>query len=272
MVTFYLVGLLLSWPAMLLWRLPADFRLGDADAARAAYANVGLAFGFGPGLAALLTTFVYARAAGLRDLFRRVVAWRTSPGWYAAALLTPVLVNGLALEAWSFHSGLPLADSTHSWAHWLQVGLAVTLFSIGEELGWRGFLLPRVLARTGSRRAAMIVGGLWAVWHYPLYFAVNWAMTGSTSRTCAILALATVAVLALSVFVTWIFEHSRGSVLLAMIFHGSANASGDLVNGLISKEALQSGDFLPHFALVAVIAAALPWVLMGRNRGLPRRT
>ena len=85
---------------------------------------------------------------------------------------------------------------------------------LGEEPGWRGFALPRLLVGRSALAAAMILGLIHAVWHAPLfgveYDAANglpWAIT----------------VVCFSIVVCWVYLHTGGSVLMAMLMHASNN-------------------------------------------------
>jgi len=91
-----------------------------------------------------------------------------------------------------------------------------------EELGWRGVALPRLQAACGGTVASLVIGVVWAVWHLPLF-----AIPASSQYGQAFLPYA-VAVLASSVVLTWLFNATGGSVLLAMVFHASVNASSSL--------------------------------------------
>ena len=158
-VAFYLLSLTLSWPAMFLWRLPDSFQVGDVTAARDAYGRVGLFFGFGPALAALVVAFAFNRGTGLRELASRIATVRISPIWYLAALTLPILPQWLGVTIWSTMSGetLRLPGFTEWLVRWLQLAFLHGVFSIGEELGWRGYLLPYVLIERGWFSASILV-------------------------------------------------------------------------------------------------------------------
>jgi membrane protease YdiL (CAAX protease family) len=270
---FYVVSLVLSWPAMLLWDLPDGYQVGDVTAAREAYARVGLLFGFGPMVAALLVALATGGRAGLRDLASRLVPPRISLLWYVVALVVPIIPQWLGVAAWNAISGEPVVYPVFAeWlTRWIQLAVILGLFSIGEELGWRGFMLPRVLAGREWIAASLLVGGAWAVWHYPLWFAANYASTGSMARTSLILLLASVTGIALSVVITWLFRHSKGTVLLTMLFHGSINANMNLIYEGLDSQALARIDLLAMTTAATVAIAAIV-VIWSRRRVQLRAT
>src|SRR5215204_7508937 len=156
-----------------------------------------------------------------------------SPKYYLAALVVPaVFVTAVALittQAVVIPGGAPLGEFGWSQAGWFVYlmltlsALVVTLFTFGEEYGWRGYLLPRLLP-LGEIRASVLLGLIWALWHLPLIVAgLNYP---GVNVWLAILAFTFVTV-ALSFTYTWFFVASSGSVLVAAVFHASTNQFSD---------------------------------------------
>ena len=117
---------------------------------------------------------------------------------------------------------------------------------LGEELAWRGFALPRLLTRYNALVASVVLGVIWALWHLPLLW------TDGNGMFHLPVWLLLLDVTAKSVLFTWVFLHTRGSVLIAMLFHGATNLF------LVSPEVASTGDLgLPVLAMVA------KWVLVG---------
>jgi len=110
---------------------------------------------------------------------------------------------------------------------------------LDEELAWRGFALPRLLLQHNALVASMILGVLWALWHLPLVW------TEGASMYQQPIWLMLVDIPANSVIFTWVFLHTRGSVLLAMLLHGATN----LFNA--SPNVISAGDLTLPLILVA---------------------
>jgi membrane protease YdiL (CAAX protease family) len=179
--------------------------------------SVSLLFGFlalfGPGAAAMIVTAVADGRTGMRALFRRVAIWRVGLHWYAVALGLPAVLS-LGVVGLSIALGAP-AEVQFSELSPLTVALFFLV--IGEELGWRGYALPRLQERLGGLGASLILGILWAAWHLPNQFIPGLEFYGYGFGAFALY------VVAMTVLFTWLANQSGGSVLLAWLFHGAIN-------------------------------------------------
>src|SRR5215217_7860240 len=156
-----------------------------------------------------------------------------SPKYYLAALLVPaIFVTAVVLiitQAVVIPGGSPLGEFRWSEATWsvylmlLVIALPVTLFTFGEEYGWRGYLLPRLLP-LGEIRASVLIGVIWALWHLPLLLA-GFNYPGVNVWTA--LLVFTFVTVALTFTYTWFYVASSGSVLIAAVFHASTNQFSD---------------------------------------------
>ena len=170
----------------------------------------------GPLLAALILLPIIGGWPALKDLFRRIVLWRVGWVWYLVVLAGPVVLTLAAVRINLMLGAKPLEsfqmpDAAGLAARFVFIFLWIGL---GEEPGWRGFVLPRLLVGRSALSAALILGVIHAIWHLPLvgveYFAWN-------------LAPWTISVFCFSIVVAWIFRHTGGSVLMPMLMHASNN-------------------------------------------------
>ena len=105
--------------------------------------------------------------------------------------------------------------------------IILTIFAgMGEEFGWRGFALPRLQDRHTALVSSLIIGGLWGIWHLPLFLTgartqYQWRLEAGWLLPVL---MYTVFVVAWSIQYTWVFNHTKGSVLLAAVLHGAGNA------------------------------------------------
>jgi membrane protease YdiL (CAAX protease family) len=97
--------------------------------------------------------------------------------------------------------------------------IMVAISSTSEEIGWRGYALPRLAARFGLRRASLILGLIWATWHLPLFFSTS---TNPYRQSFPMYALS---VTAISVVFAWLYDKTNGSLLLAALLHTSMNVT-----------------------------------------------
>jgi len=98
--------------------------------------------------------------------------------------------------------------------------MQIVVSGLGEEPGWRGFALPRLQQRWGPLRGTLLVGLLWGGWHLPL-FLTDWAdPIASWLTVCEFILLTT----ASSIIITWVLNHTQGSILMAILLHSTFDA------------------------------------------------
>jgi uncharacterized protein len=180
---------------------------------------------FGPVVGAVVVTAQEGGRAGLRSLLGRIARWRVAPVWYGVALLGPILLYLAAMALHVLLGGQPPDLSALIEAIPLVMVLSVYFFvvvALGEEVGWRGYALPALQARYGALLSSMILGVAWALWHLPLFFNPS---VGSYSDLSFVLWLAYL--IPFTILITWVFNSTGGSVLMAMVIHAVMNASGE---------------------------------------------
>jgi uncharacterized protein len=226
-----------------------------------------------PALAALMVAFAYERGRGVKDLLGRLFVLRFPPAWWLVALAIPLLPQWAGVSLWStaFDEPLRFPSFTRWLGSFLSLALIHGLFSLGEELGWRGFMLPRMLTRHSWVKAALITGALWSVWHFPLWATANYALSGSVVHTMLELLLTSLTATAVSVIITAIFLHTRQSLIPSLLLHGASNANMNLIYAGTTERALTSIQLLAiQTALFAL--TALLFVLVLRSSPATRRS
>jgi membrane protease YdiL (CAAX protease family) len=125
-----------------------------------------------------------------------------------------------------------------------------------EEIGWRGFALPHLQAQLGPLGGTFVLGGLWAVWHLPQYWLLpGWVEQNGCSDPVSIGAFVLL-VLALGPLLTWLFNHTRGNILMAIVAHASVNTALLAANQLFPTTASSLVPFALAFAVVALVLIA----------------
>jgi uncharacterized protein len=200
----------------------------------------------GPAAAALITAGLGGREPQ-RDLRMRVALWRVPISWYVVALLLPFPISALrsVVEYLSGATG-PIQLQPIS-----ALGLIVFGLVAGEEVGWRGFALPRLLSRFGPWSASALLGLLWALWHLPLFYMPGMPQYG-TPFPSYVPYLA-----ALSVILTVLALETKGSVIIATLFHGAVNTFG-IVNAGATAPQRGWGNALTYGA-VALLIGVFAW-------------
>ena len=168
-------------------------------------------------MAIVLTAMVFGRGA-LRKLLGRLLIWRVNPLWYLVVVLVPVALTAgvLPLNALlggpALSLGMPLVGAA--------VFLAFSIFpgsALGEEIGWRGYVLPRLQTRMSALSASLFLAPIWALWHLPLW------LTGDPVKTPTFYVPFFLAVFPLSILVTWVYNSTGGSLLMVVLLHATAN-------------------------------------------------
>jgi membrane protease YdiL (CAAX protease family) len=196
------------------------------------------------------------------DLARRVVRWRVGLRWYAVALGLPwVLVlagTGLLLAVGgSAQFGVVMSGGA-ALSYFL---IGIPLFTLTEELAWRGFALPRLQALLPALPASLVLGAIWALWHIPTFLLPSQTVSAVPYAGFALF------VLAQSVLTTWLFNRTGGSVLLAGLFHAASDAVYAGCGAIGGDDRLFW--FLTVLGCVAAVAVVLvegPATLAGRGR------
>jgi membrane protease YdiL (CAAX protease family) len=261
LTVFLILSMAVSWPVMLLIiaRLPLDFKTGDIEAVQNAFGNLAMLFGTGPFISAIIVTLIYRGKSGLKELFIKVIAWKISFRWYFWALILPVIPQWIGLFLWKELTGAELILPTAAGylSSWLQITLISTVYYITEELGWRGFMLPRILSMHRWIKSSLLVGVIWSIWHYPFWIISSWATTGSLTQVTFMVAASSVFAIGLSVMLTWIFKNTKGSILLAMLLHGSSQANLTKMYAAAGDSSLLGSSFIIVEAVTLSMVAVL---------------
>lgn len=204
---------------------------------------------YGVTWAALIVAVLASGKAGFFDLLKRMFRVRVSPLWYVAVLLGPFAISLAAVGIFRLFGGVVRLDpSVTLGALPFFVLNEVALFWGTEELGWRGFALPRLQARYSALTASLITGVLWGLWHTPEF--LNTQSPISQYPYVAFLVFA----VAESIVITWVFNHTRGSVLIAALLHGVTDVA------LVFNGTILSGA--PLFWIVTGVTWAIALVII----------
>jgi uncharacterized protein len=244
LITFFVLAYALAWWIWVLYAFGITY--------------LGPIFALGPFLAAIIVTMLTRGTVGLKALLSRMVRWRVGLSWYAAALLLPVAVYVVAVSLnILLGARASTAEQFGSWYLIFPLFAYSLLFPLsgafGEELGWRGYALPRVQARLWALSAALIIGVIQTAWHLPLF------MIDRSTPPVPLIA----GYMSLGVLATWVFNNTRGSVLMTMLLHASFNTNagffGEMFAGadLVRMSwLLAAGWFVAAFVVVIVAGAA----------------
>ncbi|QSZ67392.1 CPBP family intramembrane metalloprotease [Methanofollis aquaemaris] len=213
-----------------------------------------------PAVAGLITQMVFERSL-------RGMGWPPGPLRYLLfALLIPLLYClVIYLPVWFIGPGSILGDGVA----FMLVGAALLalpqsiFLGLGEELGWRGVLVPGLYRCTTFTRTALLSGLIWGVWHYPLILVGLY--TSGTQTSYALLCF-TVSIVGIATMLAWLRLRS-GSFWPAVLYHGSHNL---LIQGVFDPLTVPAGATLyitTEFGLGLAVVSALLGYLFWRRRG-----
>jgi CAAX protease family protein len=266
-VSFFLLAYAVSWA---LWLPTLLFHLPVFDPSSHAptlYILPGIVFG--PTGSAFLMTAVTQGKAGVKHFLRRFVLWRVGWQWYAVAILmiplTEVLI-GLVLPG-----GQDALRAFAPAALLLYPAAYLSHFYFGplfEEAGWRGFALPRLQHRYGPLVGTLILGFFWGVWHFFVYLPL-WLQAGGVVGGMLSAGIFVLTTIAMSFIFTWVFNNTKGSILLAMLVHGSIDGTSTYLQVLADRHllsAIAAANIVGLGNLLAVIVLAVLLIVFTRGR------
>jgi membrane protease YdiL (CAAX protease family) len=181
-----------------------------------------------PALAAVIVMRATYGVVASNELFKALVRWQVSPAWYLVAVLGPLvlLVAGRTVTDVLRLTDVPPAPQGEPIALAIVALITSLLANPWEEVGWRGFALPHWQQRFTALTASLILGGLWGLWHVPLFFWV-----GNPMATYPF-GLWFLSLLALTVLYTWLYNATAGNLFVVTLFHVGLNTFGAAVQGI----------------------------------------
>ena len=204
-----------------------------------------------PSLVALALTERAGGRAATRALLDRVFLWDVAARWYVFAVGYMLAIKLSAALVYRFVTGGWPRFGDEAWYLMAIAIVFSTWVQAGEEIGWRGYALPRLSARVGLAPASVILGVLWAGWHLPLFFVPAADTLGQSFP------LYLIQVTALSVAAAWLYWRTGGSLLLVMLLHAAVNNTKDIVPSAVPGA---TNPFALSTSLVAWITATLLWI------------
>jgi CAAX protease family protein len=206
---------------------------------------------FAPGIVALALEAYSRGRDGAGALFRRIGRWRVPARWYLFAIVYMAVIKLLAALVYRLLIGAwPRFGETRPVLMFLAL-IVSTWAQAGEELGWRGYALPRLALRIGLPGASVLLGAIWAVWHLPLFYIEAGDTYGQSFP------LFFLEVTALSVTMAWLYWRTGGSLLLVMLLHSAVNNTKDIVPSVVPGA---TNPFALSTSRAAWITVALMWV------------
>ncbi|MEK6222093.1 MAG: CPBP family intramembrane metalloprotease, partial [Chloroflexota bacterium] len=185
----------------------------------------------GPSLAAFIVVLIVSGKRGFINLLRPFIRWKAGLGWWGIAIFgtagiflfglgTHLVLGGEAPPFIMIREELNLIP-----LYLVMVVLMPWNGPVGEEFGWRGFALPKLQASYGPLVASLVIGTIWGIWHLPDLFAPLGVLSAlTTTLGIGFILPYTITTIASSIFMTWLYNKTRKSALIAgIVWHASTN-------------------------------------------------
>jgi|SRR5215207_2266111 len=206
-----------------------------------------------PSVLGVLFVALLRGRSGVRILLGRLLRARIGLRWYLAAVALAVPALCAVWISTLLGGPSPVVVTTISA---VVVSFLFSIFpgsAVGEELGWRGFALPRLQARHSALAASLIVGAAWGIYHLPLF------LLGSPTRPLALFLPFAIGCVIMSIFYTWMYNGTGGSLLIVVLLHATTNLPLTAVYAPLGERVV------PVFWLLDAILAITAAVLIART-------
>jgi membrane protease YdiL (CAAX protease family) len=206
---------------------------------------------FAPSVVAFGLTALGEGAFGMRALLLHLFDWRVAVRWYVLSISYPLIILVAAYVAHRVITGvwLPLSHP-----RWLAIVSSIVLsmpVRASEEIGWRGYALPRLSKEFGLRKASLALGPIWACWHLPLFFVPG---MGSYGQSVPMFVLE---VTGLSVAFAWLYGKTNGSLLPVILMHSAINE----VFAILPRPKTSANPLAFSADLILWLITAIAWLM-----------
>ena len=252
-LSYFTLVYLITWGAILLIVRGLDSSGGTDPTVRTAIVSLPLLVA--PGLVGITLTAFLEGKAGIRAMFSRMTHWRVGIGWYAVALgLMPILLLAILY-------GLTLLVSPAFAPALSLLGLAGIAAGYLEEIGWTGFVTPRLMSRWSPFKAGLILGLLWGFWHG----LADYSIRGDTLGTFwpITFSLFFLPLTAWRILMVWVYDNTH-SGHVAQLMHFSYTGSLALFVPLAAISHMQ--DALVYALLMVVLWIFVAFIALTRQR------
>lgn len=222
---------------------------------------------FGPSMAAIAAAAMHGGRTELRGLLARLWRWRVGWRWYVLVLLGPPAFVWIGAGIHTLSGGAVGASGLREWTLGVAIILAtfIPFGPLGEELGWRGYALPRLEAHLSPLVSSVALGIMWAAWHMPMFW---FPPMGMPSRSLSAAAMWAASVVSFSILLSYAARRTDYSVPIAILLHATLNAGPAM--GLAplvasSADAGEIGSWARILRWLVVLVAAILLAREGRD-------
>jgi uncharacterized protein len=251
LLIFVVINYAISWTIL----PPAYKILLAAKGSFPPIALFGLIGGYSPSIAALVMFAFSDGWNGVKAGLRKFLQWRVHAGWYLFVLVIPICVAGAATLV-NMHSSIDIKGGLRA----IPVAFLIALpfGPLGEELGWRGYFLPKLLQRYSVMTSTLIVGLVWTVWHLASFMFPGAAIPSFFKVGAWSIFLFLCSIMAESFVFTYVYLKTKGSLIIAILLHMAFNAGSNIAEeffpAMQSASAPRERIYITQIVMVAIWA------------------
>ncbi|MGB2964525.1 MAG: type II CAAX endopeptidase family protein [Anaerolineales bacterium] len=217
----------------------------------------------GPSFAAFIVVLIIGGKDGFADLVRPFGRWRTNLKLWAIAIFGPAVLYLAGLGVFLLMGGdAPPFIMIKEELNLVPLYLVMVVLMpwngpVGEEFGWRGYALPKLQNKYGPLTASLIIGSIWGIWHLPSFFNPIGVVGAITTKLgLGFIGIYMLGTIANSIFMTWLYNKTNQSALIAgIIWHAAINFWAPVLLSDSSLVAAREGTHLPTIAPSLYLAA-----------------
>jgi len=209
----------------------------------------------GPSIAAFIIVLILGGWRGFVDLLRPFGRWRASLGIWGLAIFGPGILYLIGLGVHLLMGGeappfIMIREELNLIPLYLVVVLMPFNGPVGEEFGWRGYALPKLQSKYSPLITSLVIGAIWGIWHLPDFFAPLGVIGALVSALgMGFLIPYTLGTIANSIFMTWLYNKSKASALIAgIVWHAAIDFWAPILLSDSSLAAARKGTHLPTVA------------------------
>lgn len=222
---------------------------------------------YGPSAAAVATAALHGGRGGVRTLLARLCRWRVGWAWYALVLMVPPAFVWVGVSVFALLGG-SVAVSGTMWP--LSAVLILLTFlpfgPLGEELGWRGYALPRLDARFPPLTSSVLLGVVWAAWHAPMFW---FTPMGLPARGIGTAGMWAANVVGFSILLSYAARRTNYSVPIAILLHATLNAGPAMGLAPFAASASIAAEIRSWAGAVRWLVVLAAAIALGRQRRGP---
>jgi uncharacterized protein len=210
----------------------------------------------GPSIAAFIVVLIIGGKRGFVNLLRPFGRWRASLGLWGLAIFGMPVLYLISLGVHLLLGGeAPPFTMIREELNLIPLYLVLVVLMpwngpVGEEFGWRGYALPKLQNRYGPLIASFVIGTVWGIWHLPTFFAPLGVLSAMVAAVGMIFIIPyTLTTIAQSIFMTWLYNKTKASALIAgIVWHAAINFWAPVILSDSSLVAAREGTHLPTIA------------------------